>query len=224
MDDYVKYIKIQKESEDAHADDIKNQSAEGHRNDPSNAILIQMVADLNIKGRALDVGCCTGYHTEQLKEMLGQADGIDINSRLLDIAWNFERHYCKVGDMHNLDFDNETFDLVFAHEVLEHSFDLLKVFSEACRVLKPNGWLVFSLPCHNQSKEQNNIKNFQENDPHFVKKTPNAIVNLAEQAGLNFFRGEVYPIGDYRYPQPFFKNVEIDYGFEPHFHCICSKA
>jgi ubiquinone/menaquinone biosynthesis C-methylase UbiE len=52
----------------------------------------------------------------------------------------------RVADAHNLSFESNTFDAVFALEMLEHVFDPLKVLTEARRVLKKGGYGVFLVP------------------------------------------------------------------------------
>lgn len=46
----------------------------------------------------------------------------------------------------NLPFENNTFDLIYSTNVLEHVKDPKKVLSEAIRVLKPGGFLQFVIP------------------------------------------------------------------------------
>lgn len=218
MKDYEEYIKIQKQSESKHAHEEKNLSAEGHRFDPSNKILMNMVFNLSLKGKALDIGCHTGYHTEQLKEMLGDAQGIDINHDLLSVAHKHGRDYCNIGDMHNLNFKNEEFDLVFAHEVLEHSIDLPKALSEIKRVLKPNGYLVFSVP---SESEDGQYRRHNE-DPHFAVMTPIKMRQLIIDNGFKIINGSIYNIPYYNEEKPWIDVFE-KYNFYPHLHGIVQK-
>jgi ubiquinone/menaquinone biosynthesis C-methylase UbiE len=50
-----------------------------------------------------------------------------------------------IMDAHNLGFTNEQFDVVFGHGVLHH-LDLPTALNEVCRVLKPQGLIVFREP------------------------------------------------------------------------------
>jgi ubiquinone/menaquinone biosynthesis C-methylase UbiE len=54
-----------------------------------------------------------------------------------------------VADAHKLPFKDNTFDAVFALEVLEHVFDPLKVMREVKRVLTKDGYAVFLVPSDN---------------------------------------------------------------------------
>lgn len=51
-------------------------------------------------------------------------------------------------DIQNLTFEDCIFDLVSCTEVLEHVPNYIAGFSEVCRVLKPNGWFVFTVPLY----------------------------------------------------------------------------
>lgn len=52
------------------------------------------------------------------------------------------------GEITALPFDQGTFDLVAAFDVIEHVEDDGQVFAELTRVLKENGRLIFSVPLH----------------------------------------------------------------------------
>ncbi|MCB0737778.1 MAG: methyltransferase domain-containing protein [Bacteroidetes bacterium] len=49
-------------------------------------------------------------------------------------------------DVHDIPFDDNTFDIVFCNHVLEHVTDDHKAMSEICRVLKPGGWAMLQSP------------------------------------------------------------------------------
>jgi SAM-dependent methyltransferase len=49
-------------------------------------------------------------------------------------------------DVQRLSFFDGCFDLVSCTEVFEHVPDYLAGFSEVCRVLRPGGWFVFTVP------------------------------------------------------------------------------
>ncbi len=49
-------------------------------------------------------------------------------------------------DIHDIPFDENTFDVIFCNHVLEHVDDDLKALSEMKRVLKPGGWAILQVP------------------------------------------------------------------------------
>ncbi|MBI5359992.1 MAG: methyltransferase domain-containing protein [Planctomycetes bacterium] len=55
-----------------------------------------------------------------------------------------ERVFCQ--DIENLSFPDESFDLVITEDVLEHIRDYRKALNEIRRVLKPDGYHIFTIP------------------------------------------------------------------------------
>ncbi|NOZ47507.1 MAG: methyltransferase domain-containing protein [Chlorobi bacterium] len=49
-------------------------------------------------------------------------------------------------DVHNIPFDDNTFDVLMCNHVLEHVDNDKKVMQEFYRVLKPGGWGIFQVP------------------------------------------------------------------------------
>lgn len=60
----------------------------------------------------------------------------DIESPLADIKM----------DIHDIPFDDDTFDVIFCNHVLEHVKDDAQCMRELCRVLKPNGLAIMQVP------------------------------------------------------------------------------
>jgi len=52
----------------------------------------------------------------------------------------------RIEDVHNLNFDDNIFDIVVCQDVFEHVADPLKGLSEIFRVLKPGGQMLMTLP------------------------------------------------------------------------------
>jgi 2-polyprenyl-6-hydroxyphenyl methylase / 3-demethylubiquinone-9 3-methyltransferase len=93
---------------------------------------------------ALEVGCGGGILCEEIARMGFEATGIDPSAQSLHIAINhahasgLEINYEK-GTGEALPFQDNSYDVVFCCDVLEHVHDLPKVISEISRVLKPGG-------------------------------------------------------------------------------------
>jgi len=91
--------------------------------------------------RILDIGCGTGRVVEYLrKEMLIDAMGITINS--LEVKEGIS----VLADMHEIPFEDESFDGVIAWDVLEHAVAPYIMLSEAHRVLTMKGRFLCFLP------------------------------------------------------------------------------
>jgi ubiquinone/menaquinone biosynthesis C-methylase UbiE len=114
-------------------------------------------------GKVLDIGCADGVFTKVIldKQSLSLRDkskaceiiGIDVLQSSVDWAnkhWKKQKELkFRVGDAHKLDFKANTFDAVFALEVMEHVFHPQEVFKEIKRVLKKNGYVIILVPSDN---------------------------------------------------------------------------
>jgi ubiquinone/menaquinone biosynthesis C-methylase UbiE len=95
----------------------------------------------------LDVGCGPGTITVGLATLVGEGRviGVDAAGEVLADARaeavRRERHNVsfEVGDVYQLGFDNETFDVVHAHQVLQHLADPVTALVEMRRVCRPGG-------------------------------------------------------------------------------------
>ena len=101
----------------------------------------QIALELVKKGNgkfALDVGCREGTQSEWLKK-----NGYDVVS--IDIEKDYE--HCRIVDVNNkLPFENESFDLIWCSEVIEHLDSPKKSVDEFMRVLKKDGELIMTTP------------------------------------------------------------------------------
>jgi 2-polyprenyl-6-hydroxyphenyl methylase/3-demethylubiquinone-9 3-methyltransferase len=97
---------------------------------------------------ALEVGCGGGLLSEEIAKLGFITTGIDPSEQSLSIAIKHAKEnkldvqYLKeTGE--NLSFPDNSFDVVFCCDVLEHVRDLPKVISEISRVLKPGGVFLY---------------------------------------------------------------------------------
>ena len=97
--------------------------------------------------RCLDLGCGLGETTRQLATRLESSSevvGVDFDPVLLDVAReisseeNFEIRY-EQGDANNLEFEDQSFGIVFARSLLMHMSKPEDVLSEMLRVCKSGG-------------------------------------------------------------------------------------
>ncbi|NOT46208.1 MAG: class I SAM-dependent methyltransferase [Acidobacteria bacterium] len=95
----------------------------------------------------LDSGCGGGRYSAAWR-LLGAAPvvGVDISSINIEDAarraelGNLEDIFYKQGNVLDLLFDDDEFDIVFSNGVLHHTTDWEKGIAELMRVLKPGGW------------------------------------------------------------------------------------
>ncbi len=93
----------------------------------------------------LDVGCGPGTITAELARLLapGRVVGIDREPAVLDEARRVAPDEVELveGDVYGLEFDAGSFDVVHAHQVLQHLADPVAALRQMRRVLRPDGWL-----------------------------------------------------------------------------------
>ena len=104
----------------------------------------------------LDIGCGHGWYPLHLIEkwqLKGHITGIDISSHNITLFQNeikkrgySEKLSASVANAENLPFPDNTFDIVYSTESLEHIESTDKFFSEAGRVLKSGGKLIITTP------------------------------------------------------------------------------
>ncbi|MGQ0762870.1 MAG: class I SAM-dependent methyltransferase [Acidobacteriota bacterium] len=94
--------------------------------------------------RILDVGCGTGGNLKLLSQF-GNAEGVDISADAL--AFCRERGLeVKAGAAEDLPYEDATFDLVTALDVVEHLDDDVAGLREMRRVLRPGGRILIFVP------------------------------------------------------------------------------
>ena len=104
--------------------------------------------EVNLSGKkVLDAGCGTGVYSKFYAERGCDVSGIDFSQsaiekiQLENISGDF-----RVGDVSSLDFESDQFDIVHCFSVLYHIVNNEAwnyAISELCRVLKPDGILLF---------------------------------------------------------------------------------
>lgn len=97
----------------------------------------------------LDVGCGPGTITVDLAQRVapGRTFGIDLSPEVIAAARRIQREggtaaiVFEEGDVYNLSFGDAIFDVVYAHQVLQHLSDPVAALVEMRRVLKDGGML-----------------------------------------------------------------------------------
>ncbi len=95
----------------------------------------------------LDVGCGPGNLTRDLASRVapGRVVGLDAAAEVVAAAQadadaaGGERVDFVVGDVYGLDLDDDSFDVVHAHQVLQHLSDPVGALREMHRVVRPDG-------------------------------------------------------------------------------------
>jgi SAM-dependent methyltransferase len=113
-------------------------------------ILAGFVSDLcsgvtDRRARILDVGCGTGANLLMLSQF-GDAEGVDLSEDALAFCRERGLEKVKLGAAEKLPYDDGTFDLVTALDVVEHLDDDLAGLREMQRVLRPGGRVLLFVP------------------------------------------------------------------------------
>jgi len=90
----------------------------------------------------LDVGCGPGTITVDLASRVGRVVGLDRSADVLAEATRLPHPgnvSFDVGDVYALPFADGTFDVVHAHQVLQHLADPVGALGEMARVCRPGG-------------------------------------------------------------------------------------
>jgi ubiquinone/menaquinone biosynthesis C-methylase UbiE len=106
-----------------------------------------LVAALRPGQDVLDVGCGPGTITADLAALVspGTVTGIDASGDILRSARDsatargVDKVRFLVADVHALDFPDDSFDVVHAHQVLQHVGDPVAALREMRRVCRPGG-------------------------------------------------------------------------------------
>ncbi len=107
-----------------------------------------LIGHLRPGARLLDVGCGPGTITADLARLVspgGRVTAVDAAAGVLEDAAavaaerGVENVEFAVADVHALDFADDTFDVVHAHQVLQHVADPVQALREMRRVCRPGG-------------------------------------------------------------------------------------
>ena len=109
------------------------------------APLMREIVSALAPGVALDAACGTGRHAAMLAELGWSVIGVDATTAMLDVARaKVPAVDFRPGVLESLPLDDESVDLVTCALALTHVDDLVPVYAEFARVLRPGGRVVTS--------------------------------------------------------------------------------
>jgi SAM-dependent methyltransferase len=142
--------------------------------------------------RVLDVGCGAGNMIHHLSRY-GTVSGIDNNPVPLEIA--HQRGYdARLADAEDMPFEDESFHLVTALDVIEHCADDLQILRECHRVCTDGGWIAITVPAFQWLWSNNDVINdhkrrYSRSDLH--ARVTEAGFSVSRLTYNNFF---VFPV------------------------------
>ncbi|MBA8882158.1 methyltransferase domain-containing protein [Phyllobacterium myrsinacearum] len=131
-----------------------------------------------LKGkRVLDAGCGTGYGTAYLVDNgIEFAAGADYSNKAISFAQqNYggaNREFVVANLGQRFPFQNAEFDAIFSSQAMEHIGAIEVFFSECCRVLKPGGIMIFSVPAITSRLGLRSLEENIRNIYHVTNLTP----------------------------------------------------
>ena len=98
------------------------------------------------RGDILEIGCCGGEFLELLREKGWNVKGLEISKKAVQRAKN-NKLDVKVHDANKkIPFKDESFDVIFAGELIEHVFDDVEFLNDCYRLLKKEGKIIITTP------------------------------------------------------------------------------
>ena len=140
--------------------------------------LIQQYAPQAEQLKILDAGCGTGGTLTAL-EGLGELWGCDISAEALEMCETRGLTRMRQSRVEQLDFEDESFDVVVSCDVLEHVPEHERAMAEMVRALRPGGICVLTVPAHRRLWSEHD-----EALQHVRRYEPREFVQLVEGAGL----------------------------------------
>lgn len=141
--------------------------------------------------RILDIGCGRGFYSHAIAESGADVFGVD-DGPFVEIAQRIgdklqRKAMIFRGDITKLQLGEDRYDKIISIEVLEHVIDDEKVFSGWCRLLKPGGRMIFSVPL---ATDEENAKFVPDivNDPYGHKRAGYSLEGIKKLTGINNMR------------------------------------
>jgi SAM-dependent methyltransferase len=138
-------------------------------------------ANLRRDARIIDIGTGTGSTLRMLRDLgYSRVTGIDPSEEAIGYCASKGLGPVTKGSLSKLKFDNDSFDFVFATDVLEHVENDLQGLEEICRVLSPGCQALITVPAFKM------LWGLQDRQAlHKRRYRKNALLNLISAAGLH---------------------------------------
>lgn len=163
--------------------------------------LLSWCAGLPADARILDVGCGDGFHLKLLKQYgrnNWRLEGIDLDNRAVEMAKKSDLKV-HLGSVEELNLPENSFDLAFMIQTIEHVENPDKILSAVKQILKPKGKLVI-VTDNTDSIDFNLFKKRYWGGYHFPRHwnlfNRKSLTKLAKKVGFEVadFKTQVSPV------------------------------
>jgi len=106
------------------------------------------MSEVSQKDEVLDIACGVGILSCEFAKYAKSVIGVDITQKMLDVAIQkqslekLKNIRFTLGNVQNLHYADNSFDIVFTRYSFHHFLDTKKVFTEMLRVCKPQGKII----------------------------------------------------------------------------------
>jgi predicted TPR repeat methyltransferase len=150
--------------------------------------VLEFITNNRLDGSVLDVGCAMGLFLMEAEPYFDELCGCDISTYALAKASDKvpEAHF-KIVDLDNsLPYQDESFDLVTALDVLEHTHNFERNFGRVARKVKQGGYLIVSMPINAWPRK---LLGFLDKDrTHVSILKEKEILTIIDELGLEVVR------------------------------------
>lgn len=139
--------------------------------------------------RILDVGSSNGSFVFIAKNLGLQAEGVDPSEKAVNdgIKRGLKIHF---GFLNDVGFEDNSFDAITLHEVIEHISDPIALLNECARILRPNGILLVGTDntdswTRHVRKNKWDFFDMNRHGGHISFFSPKSLNRLASQTGFS---------------------------------------
>ena len=175
----------------------------------------------------LDLGCGEGHNTRRLAGLGAKVTGIDISGTFVRYAREIEEKNplgirYEVADAARLPFGDASFDFATAFMSLMDMPETERVLAEACRVIRPGGFLQFSIthPCfdtpHRKTLRDASGRSYAVEVGDYFRRRTGEVIEWVFSAAPPEVREEVEPFRVPRFTRTLgeWLNLVVETGFQ----------
>lgn len=156
--------------------------------------IISAIKKYKISGRFLDVGCALGFLLKRVVPYFDEVYGVDISKFAIKEAQKkVPSSKLSIADLNKdeLPYSDEYFDLITALDFLEHTESIEKSLNKITKKLRPNGYLIISLPIKDTWAAK--INNFLNKDAtHVSIPSQKELSEIISRVGLKIIKKKYF--------------------------------